>query len=154
QGMKYRTWDSWLPFYIGFNYAYFLKDYQKGAKYLRRAAELSNNPLFAKLAARYFYESRQTDLGLAFLDTMIAQTKDKAVKITLQTRRNALLAVITLETALSDFKSKRGRAAHDLNELVAAGLLSSIPQDPYGGQFFVDELGRVRSTSKFANPKL
>ena len=154
QGMKYRTWDSWIPFYLGFNYAYFLKDYQKGATYLQRAAELSQNPLFTKLAARYFYESRQTELGLAFLDAMIAQAKDKAVKLTLQARRKALLAVITLERALTDFQSRKGRSARDLNELVSAGLINSIPEDPYGGKFFIDESGRVRSTSKLANPKI
>lgn len=154
QGVKYRTWDGWLHFYLGFNYAYFLKDYRDGAWYLRRAAELSGNPLFAKLAARYFYESNQTDIGLAFLDTMIAQAKDKAIRRTYEVRREALLDVSTLEKALMAFRATTNRPAHSLAELVQAGLIGSIPRDPYGGTFYLDEHGRVRSTSKFANPKL
>ena len=31
-GMQYRTWDWYLPFSAGFNYAYFLKDYKKRLK--------------------------------------------------------------------------------------------------------------------------
>ena len=31
-GMRYRTWDYYLPFFAGFNYAYFLKDYSNAAK--------------------------------------------------------------------------------------------------------------------------
>lgn len=154
RGIKYRTWDSWLPFYLGFNYVYFLKDYRKGAQYMQRAAELSKNPLFTKLTARYFYESNQTDLGLAFLDSMIAQAKDKAVRRTYEVRRDALLAVSTMEKALTEFHNRFARPAKDVGELVQTGLLDRIPTDPYGGKFYLDEQGRVRSTSKFADPKL
>lgn len=154
RGTKYRTWDYWLPFYIGFNYAYFLKDYQKSAIYMQQAAEMSQNPLFARLAARYYYESRQTDFALAFLDTMIAQTKDKRVKQTLLVRRTALQDIAELEEALSAFQKKYRRKTTSLDELVNAGLLLRIPKDPYGGDFYVDEQGRVRSTSKLASPNL
>jgi tetratricopeptide (TPR) repeat protein len=151
QGMKYRTWDPWLPFYIGFNRAYFLKDYIGAAPFMQLAAERSGNPLFTKLAARYFYESRQTELGLIFLDSMIAQAKDKAVKATYQLRRDALLAVSEIERALAEFRKRQGRDPSDLHELVATGLLPALPADPYGGTFYLDVDGRVRSTSKLAD---
>jgi tetratricopeptide (TPR) repeat protein len=153
-GVKFRKWDGWLHFYLGFNHAYFLKDYRKGAQYLRRAAELTGNPLYAKLAARYFYESKQTDLGLAFLDSMIAQSRDKAVKRTYEVRREALFAVSILEKAQTAFRDRVNRPALSLYELIQEGFLERIPMDPYGGTFYLDEQGRVRSTSKFANPKL
>jgi hypothetical protein len=153
-GAKYRKWDGWLYFYLGFNHAYFLKDYRNGAKYLQRAAELTGNPLFTKLAARYFYESKQTDLGLVFLDSMIAQSKNKAVKQTYEVRRDALLAVSNIEKAQTAFRDKAKRPARSLDELVKAGLLKRIPNDPYGGEWYIDKKERVRSTSKFANPKL
>ena len=149
-GMQYRTWDPWIPFYMGFNYAYFLKDYEQAAVYMKKAAEITGNPLFTNLAARYFYESAQTNLGLVFLNAMIAQAKDEIVKQTYQLRRDALLAVITLEQKIAEFKEQSGHEIMDLNELVNAGLLESIPDDPYGGEFYLDESGRIRSTSKFA----
>lgn len=154
EGARYRTWDSWLPFYLGFNHAYFLKDYAKAAHYMQMAAERSGNPLFSKLAARYFYESKQTDLGLAFLDSMIAQSKDKAVSNTYQVRRDALAAVSSLEKALAEFYARYGYRPTELQELVNKGLIEGVPVDPYGGRFYLDQEGRVRSTSKLANPNL
>lgn len=152
RGLKYRRWDPWLPFYLGFNHAYFLKDYAKAAVYMQQAAERSGNPLFTKLAARYFYESQQTGLGLIFLDTMIAQAKDQAVKKTYQLRRDSLVAIAVIEKALSDYRLKFGRRPAELQELVGAGMLAELPVDPYGGTFYLDGQGRVRTTSKLANP--
>jgi len=155
RGAEYRTWDPWINFYLGFNYSYFLKDYANAAKYLQRAGELApKNALFTKLAARYYYESDQTEAGLAYLEAMIAGAKDKAVKQTYQVRYDALLAVLTLEKAQSAFLAKTGRQPESFDELVRAGFLSQIPVDPYGGTFYLDEHERVRSTSKLANPNL
>ena len=154
-GIKYRKWDPWLYFYLGFNNSYFLKDYRKAAGYLMRAAELSpENSLFTKLAARYFYESGQTDFGLAFLDSMIVQSKDKVLTKTYKVRRDALLAVSSIEKAIDAFRGESGRQVKDLDELVRTGFLERMPTDPYGGEFYLDQQGRVRSTSKFANPNL
>lgn len=154
RGMEYRTWDHWLPFYAGFNYAYFLKEYDKAAYYMQRAAEISGNPLYGKLAARYFYESDQTSLGLAFLDTMIAGTRDKAIKRTYEIRREALLAVTSLEKALSAYYSEKQHLPQQLQDLVQAGYIEGIPEDPYGGTFYLDPAGKIRTTSKFANPDM
>jgi len=37
-----------------------------------------------------------------------------------------------------------------INELVTAGFLKSVPKDPYGGEFYLTDKGKVESTSKFA----
>lgn len=154
-GIKYRTWDPWMFFYLGFNNAYFLNDYGKAAGYLQRAGELApENALFSRLAARYYYESDQTELGLTFLETMIAEAKDRAVKQTYTVRRDALVAVLTLEKAQTAFTAKTGRQPDSLQELVQAGFLQQIPDDPYGGKFYFDGKKRVRSTSKLASPNL
>jgi tetratricopeptide (TPR) repeat protein len=149
--MKYRTWDEQIPFYLGFNHAYFLHDYAQAARYMQRAAEISGNPLYTKLAARYFYESNQTAFGLAFLNSMIDQSKDKAVRETYLLRRTALQAVDALETAAAAFRKRFARQPADLEELVASGIVGEIPRDPYGGRFYLDEKGRVRTSSKFAS---
>ncbi len=154
-GVKYRTWDPWINFYLGFNYAYFLNDYANAAKYLQRAGELApENALFTKLAARYYYESDQTEAGLAYLEAMIAGANDKAVKQTYQVRYDALHAVLTIEQAQSAFITKMDRQPESLEALVREGFLQEIPADPYGGTFYLDAYNRVRSTSKLANPNL
>ncbi len=154
-GAKYRTWDPWINFYLGFNHAYFLKDYGRAAVYLQRAGELApENALFSRLAARYYYESDQTKTGLAFLEAMIAEAKDGAVKQTYTVRRDALLAVFALERAQASFVAKVGRQPKSLDELLQTGFLQRIPKDPYGGKFYLDENYRVRSTSKLAGDNL
>jgi tetratricopeptide (TPR) repeat protein len=152
-GLEKRTWDYWIPFYLGFNYSYFLKDYQRAAVYMQRAAELSGNPLFAKLAARYFYESEQTAFGLAFLETMIATAQDPAVKRTYELRRDALGATLIIERALKEYQQKYAAPAKTLDLLLEHQILPELPVDPYGGVFYLDEQGRVRSSSQFTDQK-
>jgi len=149
QGIEARPLDYWLPFYKGFNYAYFLKDFKSAAPYMQRAAELSGNPLYANLASRYFYESEQSAFGMAFLETMIKTSKNKAIKRSYEMRRDALLATVKISQAFEKYKSVYGAMPVDLGELVRSGVLSELPRDPYGGTFYVDELGKVRTTSKF-----
>lgn len=149
-GMRHRTWDYQLPFYAGFNAAYFLHDFKSAAAYMKRAAELSGDPLYTTLAARYFYESGRSDLGTLFLETMEKGAKDRKVKAVYELRRKALQAVTLLSDAVARYKKEKGEKPASLDALVAAGILANIPQDPYGGRFYLSEDGRIRSTSKFA----
>ncbi len=149
-GMKYRTWDYLLPYYGGFNAAYFLHDYKTAALYMKRAAEMSGNPLFTTLTARYFYEAGENELGILFLDTMTKDAKDEKIKKVYKLREKALLAAQYLENAVTKFKKARRRSPRDLNELVVSGIIPKLPQDPYGGSFYLDSAGKIRSTSKFA----
>ncbi len=149
QGVKHRSWDPWLPFYLGFNYAYFLKNYEQGARYMKKAAERSGNPLFAKLAARYFFEAQQSNFGLAFLETMIKSAKNEGIRQTYVLRRDALLAVVELEKAIEDFRARFGYPPDFLQELLQTKILKQLPTDPYGGKFYLDENRKVRSSSKF-----
>ena len=153
KGMQSRPRDYTLPFYIGFNYAYFLKDYPKAAVFMQKAAELSGNPLYTQLTARFFYESEQSSLGLAFLESMIRSAKDKAVRKSYELRRDALLATTLLEKARDAYRAESGHAPTNPEELVNKGFLPAVPTDPYGGTFFFDDDGRVRTTSKLAVPQ-
>jgi hypothetical protein len=149
-GMKYRTWDYTLPFFAGFNAAYFLKDYQAAAGYMKQAAEMSGNPLYTTLAARYFYESRREGLGIAFLDYMEKSATDPNSKRVYALRKEALIAISVLDSAVARFKALHKKLPTDLEQLVQSGLLKKIPKDPYGGWFYLDKDGMIRSTSKLA----
>lgn len=149
-GMKYRTWDAQLPFYAGFNAAYFQKDYRSASVFMRRAAEISHNPLYTTLAARYFYESGQSALGTAFLSTMEKSAKDPKIKKIYHLRRQALEAVQVISDAVARYHVAFKQAPTDIGSLVSSGLLHRVPIDPYGGKFYLDGDGKVRSTSKFS----
>ena len=148
-GFAHRTWDWYLPFYISFNYAFFLKDYEKAGMYLAKAAELKPEvEWYATLAARYYYEGGSTALALAYLQEMIPAARNEAIKKRLVTRAQAFEKVLQIEQAIAVFKERFQADPEDLERLVNAGLLERIPEDPYGGAFYLDEQGRVRTTSK------
>lgn len=149
-GMKYRTWDYTLPFFAGFNAAYFLKQYDPAARYMQKAAEISGNPLLTNLAARYYYESEKSEFGIRFLETMEKGAKDEQTRKLYRLRRTALLAVSSIQSAVTQFKERNGRLPERLEDLVVQGNLKQLPEDPYGGRFYLDNTGVVRTTSKFA----
>jgi tetratricopeptide (TPR) repeat protein len=149
-GMKYRNWDFYLPFFAGFNYGYFLHDYEKAAKYFRRVGELTGNQLAINLAGRYMYESGRTDLAIAYLTTMEKSATNEAIKKSFRVRLEAFKGVKLIETARDAYQKHYGRLPKSLETLLEKGYVEKLPIDPYGGRFYLDERGRVRSTSKFA----
>lgn len=149
-GMKYRTWDWYLPFFAGFNNAFFLKDYPKAAEYYKRVAELTGSQLSVSLTGRYLYQSGQTDLAIGYLSAMEKSATNAAVKKAYAERLDAFKKVRAIEKASDRFRTEHGRGPGSLAELVAKGYLERLPEDPYGGEFYLDREGRVRSTSDFA----
>jgi tetratricopeptide (TPR) repeat protein len=148
-GMKYRTWDWYLPFFAGFNAAYFLKDYQGAAKYYKSAADLSGNPLFSTLAGRYMQKSGQTELAIIYLTTMAKSARNQAIKKSYAIRLKALQGVRIIEVARDSYLQKKGRLPLSIEELATGGYLGKIPVDPYGGKFYFEQDGKVATTSEF-----
>ncbi|KAA0895261.1 hypothetical protein [Oryzomonas rubra] len=152
-GMKYRTWDWYLPFYAGFNYAYFLKDFKKAAEYYSKAGELSGQELHISLAGRYLQESGQTSLAIGYLRAMIATSRNETARKSFETRLKAFDGVRKIEVARDRFRGKQGREPLSVAELFKSGFLEALPSDPYGGQFYLQPDGAVATTSKFAFPQ-
>jgi len=143
--------DQWrLPFYIGFNYFYFLKDYERGAEYLMAASRAPDSPTFlTTLAARLAYYGGQAKTGVLFLKGILAETQDPRLRAILETRMVALEGAAYLESLVERFKEEKGRLPVRLEELLAEGYLAELPVEPYGGEWLLLESGRVFSTSKF-----
>lgn len=146
---NYRRWDYKIPFFLGFNYAYFLKDYKNAAIYYQKASELSGSSLFANLAARYLYEGGNTILGIDYLKTMIKIARKEDVKKQYELRLKALEAIYEIEQALELYKRKYIDIP-TIEKLIELKYLKSLPVDPYGGKFYIDNNGKVRTTSKMA----
>ena len=149
-GMKYRTWDWMLPFFAGFNSAYFIKDYKKASEYYRRSGELTGSELHFSLAGRYMQEAGQTDLAIAYLSAMEKNERNPAVKKNYQIRLAAFSEVRRIELARDRYKEAKGQLPTTVEQLSQGGFLSPVPSDPYGGQFYLEADGKVATTSKFA----
>jgi len=149
-GMKYRTWDWYLPFFAGFNNAFFLKDYAAAARYYQRAGELSGSDLSKLLAGRYMQESGQTELAINYLSAMLKGETNPALKKNYQLRLTAFREARRIEVARERYRETRGVMPATVEQLVSGGFLSPPPRDPYGGQFYLEADGKVATTSKYA----
>lgn len=147
-GMGYRTWDWLLPFYAAFNADYFLHDKSSAARFMARAAKLSGNSLLTKLTSRYLQGAGKTGFAIAFLENMISETRDKPIIEQLETRKQALVAIFTIESAVDEYQKSYHSQPAKIADLLEKGLLPSIPVDPYGGTFFLDQNAAVHTTSK------
>ncbi len=151
--MKYRTWDFKVPFFLGFNYAYFLKDYKDAAIYYKKASAISHSPLFTDLAARYFYEGGRTQLGIAYLEAMIKMTRKSSIRKMYEIRLRAFKAIYKIQQAIKKYRAIYHKIPKTVDELVKDGFLDKIPKDPYGGRFYIDKNGKVKTTSNLAFKK-
>lgn len=149
-GMRFRTWDWYLPFFAGFNNAYFLKDYSAAAKYYRKAGELSGSDLFVKLAGRYMQGAGQTELAIAYLSSMLKGEKNPAIKESYRIRLLAFKEARRIEIARDRYRETTGKQPESVERLIADSFLTPPPVDPYGGRFYLEADGKVSTTSKFA----
>ncbi|HWR59824.1 MAG TPA: hypothetical protein VN328_13135, partial [Thermodesulfovibrionales bacterium] len=149
RGVEYRTWDFHLPFFLGFNNFYFLKDYKAASQYMKQVALLTDNNLATTLAARFFYESGETEAAITFLKFMIEKTWKENLRKLLETRLRALESIDVLEKGVKRFEGIYNRKPASIDELVRRGIIDKLPEDPYGGNLYIDKSGKIRTTSEF-----
>lgn len=154
KGMKYRSQDWQLPFFLGFNHFYFLKDNRKGAEYLMEASRRPGSPSFIPhLAARLSFYGDQAKTGILFLMAIIEQTQDEKLRASLLKRKRALEGAALIEEQVERFRQEQGRVPGDIADLMAAGYIDRLPEEPYGGEWVLLPTGRVYTTSKFVGVK-
>lgn len=148
KGNRYREWDWTIPFFMGFNEFYFLHDNAKASEYFMQGSKRPNaGPLLGKLAVRMAYKGNRTKIAIVFIQETLEKTKDNVTRKELETRLEALRGILTLEQAVKAYQDKYGRLPHGLEELREKGIVVGMPVDPYGGEFYLDEDGSVKTTS-------
>jgi len=154
KGSHYRDWDYWLPFYLGFNYYYFLGDNPKAAEYLMQAAQKPGaDPFFSFLAARLAYKGNRTENAIVFLQGILKTTKDETMRKDYEIRLEALKKMLDLERSVAVYKERTGNYPEKLSDLINQRIIGGIPNDPYGGEFYVDKDGSVKTTSDLRSMK-
>ena len=134
-----RNWD-WEPkFYIGFDYFYYLKDYESAAKYLKLSAERPGAPtLVSSLASRFAQKVGQTVTAIALLKTMIENSQDDQFKAYYTKRLEAYLAIYQLEQGVDAYRKIYGRPPQALTDLVDEGIINGLPQSASDYSFQYD----------------
>ncbi len=143
--------DTWqFPFFLGYDYYYELHDPATAAKYFRMASMLQGSPAYLpKLAARMTVEAGDPDAALEFLERLYRQVQDERLRESLVHRMKEVMAerdVQRLEQAVAQFKARYGKLPGRLEDLVTAGAIVRLPEEPLGGIYQLRIDGTVVST--------
>ncbi len=144
------VWD--IPFLLGYNYYFLLGDPAKGAEYIMKAASLPDRPAYLPgLATRMAAEAGSPDTALAFLEARLLETQDPEMREVLAYRMKEVTIeqdLRMLESAVEAYRKQHRALPATLTDLVAAGVLSMLPQEPFGGDYRLDrKTGAVTSST-------
>jgi len=147
KGLNYVS-DFRIPFFLGFNYFYFLDNKEKGAYYLKIASERKNSPKYLPLLiSRLYTKSGKIDTAIAITEEQLKREKNKDYRKLLEKRLKALYILKQLQSALNLYQKKFGYCPKTLQELKQKGIIDKIPKDPYEGEFYIEKDCRIWTTS-------
>ena len=151
EGRKRSPLDWHIPFWLGCNYYYELRDYSTAAEYFAQAAKLPSSPGYLKaVEAMIYYRADQPHTALAILGALDASVEKEEEKKLIEKKITWLKKIIELEERIKRFKERFARLPSNLEEIALFGLLKEIPEDPFGRGFYLDESnGHVKSEFGF-----
>jgi len=133
---------------LGFIYYFELHDYNKaGAAFLEGSKNPQALPWMKVLAAKVSEQGDKPETSEFLWNEIYTSTKDPQMKENAATHLQLLKAdaVCKAVDALSDDCEKRNsQRPSSVRELVSAGLLRSIPADPMGNGYVLDNTGKAQ----------
>lgn len=141
-----------IPFQLGYNHFFYMADPGRAADYMSQAARLPGRPAYLSgLATRMYAEANNPEVALEFLAAMWAQTENTFVKAELETRMKELIIerdIQRLEVATVKYKEKARSFPHRIEDLVEAGYILKKPEEPFGGEYLLDNVsGQITSST-------
>jgi tetratricopeptide (TPR) repeat protein len=139
KGVQHNPTVWQLSFFLGYDYYYELGDPASAAKYFQAASLLPGAPPWLPgLAARIAVEANDPGAALEFLQRLYLQTNDEQLREGIAQRIREVTAerdIRELEKAVQAYRERSGSLPRSLDVLVSAGILSRIPQEPFGWRY-------------------
>jgi hypothetical protein len=149
KGEKEFPLDWRIPFYAGYIHYFTLGSAAEGGVDILRASRVPGSPsYFPLLASRMLAEGNRPETALAFLKELVNNEKDPRRLRVLDERIRQVVVerdLQILEKAVSDYKARSGVPPGRIADLVAAGIIARVPEEPYGGKYMMTPEGNVRS---------
>lgn len=143
-----RYWT--IPFFLGFDYMYYKKDFAAAARYLEEATKYPGHPRYLPLlVARLYSNARDPEIAIKFLQEIYRSTKNEEAKKNLLKRIKEIIVerdILIIEDARDQYHKKTGSSPSNLEELVSSGFLKEIPREPFGGKYFIKEDHSIHSS--------
>ncbi|MCF7907600.1 MAG: hypothetical protein K9L86_01825 [Candidatus Omnitrophica bacterium] len=135
-----------IPYWIGFNY-YLLDDYLSAAEFYRKASLFPEAPNYLKSnQPMLYYRAGEVRLGLMYLEGLLESVSDPDQLKWLKLKIEWLKNMVVLQDKVEQFKDRYQRLPNNLAELVDRNFISEIPNDPFGGGYYLGtESGKIRS---------
>jgi tetratricopeptide (TPR) repeat protein len=140
-----------LPYLRAFNAFYYDDDWPAAGRFAEISARTPGAPDHIRQnVLAYYVKGRRADAAVDFLRQSLSEARDPDTRKAVESQlRQALLEqeAMRLDEAAAEWRSRYFAGPLSLQQLVGEGLVSKIPPDPAGGEFFVGEDGRIRSTA-------
>jgi len=142
-----------FPFYLGFNYFFYLGDYQSAAFFMERASKLPGSPPYTlSLASRLYAEAGRPEYAIEFLTKVYNETEDRMIKNEIRIRIKDLIVerdLKFLEEAIMKYTQVYNRNPSSLRDLVNSGIIKNIPEEPFTGHYYINkETGLAASSMR------
>lgn len=150
KGMKANPMNWQIPFDAGFICYMLLRDYGRASTFFEVASKMPNAWfILSRWAAIAKAKSGDFQTARDMWVDILKGTENRALKaLVVRQLRNLDLTESTdrLQKAVFSFQEDRKRMPTDLRELQATGYVERIPEEPYGGRFYLKD-GKVLTTT-------
>ena len=143
--------DYYYVFNQGYNYYIYLGDMEKAYPLMYEAVSMKNAPQriiwlvnhIATMGGGY-------RLGYEYTKARLETAKDKYMRDQFEKELHHFANLLALSEAADEYYKRYGRSPDkELKDLVKSKLVSEIPEEVYGGEYYYDEKDRiVKTTSK------
>ena len=149
KAVECRFWDEFPPFFLGFNYFFFNRDYDNAIKNIDIAAMRSDENRTPFQSISIAIATKKLDsakMAAAYLRAERDATKDQQLIEMLDRRLGRVEGLITLQEAQRRFEEQFERPLNAPDELLSSGILTAFPDDPLRlGYEFADNQFRLRT---------
>jgi hypothetical protein len=142
EGLANADSDWRIPYYMAINYYLQLNDFKDAAHYFDIAAQTPGVPDYAaRFALNFGVNQRERDRVRNLWITVYESTNDPATKARAAAYVARLNDLDYLDAASKAYKTRYGAYPTSTDVLVASGIIPSVPQDPFGFTFVIQNDG-------------
>jgi len=130
------------------------EDKQRLLKYVLTAYKKINNDILLNCYINALLVLSDYDNAIIFMQTEYEKILDPYQKGYLLEKIKHVKNeqnMLVLTSALDKYVLENKQQPQDISVLKDLGLVDKIPDDPFGGQYFIDKKGQIRSTSERSN---
>ncbi len=154
EGMKKNPHSWHLPYEAAMNYLLNRRDHPDSryyaAQYLSMSAATGRAisgvvNLAAKLQDEYDLTEIERDMWVNMLDSDDKFIRELAERKLIEIELREICRVLNERITL--FAERTGQKPRSLDSLIEQGLITAVPEDPLGGEFFIGEDGKAYNTT-------